>query len=160
MKPIEAAVFDLEGTLFNSPQLSQAHHRSVIQLIATRNCIPISKAKSEFDRTKTELAQTIGYDPPLVAVVSKLGLDRKAFYGCIERTDPSPFLHPDSNVKEALRCLKRFCKTGLLTNMSKRITKNILMHLGLSTALFDAISCGDDVCENKPSYEPFLRQLL
>jgi FMN phosphatase YigB (HAD superfamily) len=157
MKSAEAVVFDLEGTLFNSPQLSKKHFEAIMHLIAAKRSVSYSEAKKLFSSVRCDLSIRLGYKPPMVATAEALEINRTEFFRCIESIDPSRFIHPDLGLKGTLLQLGQLYKVGLLTNVSRKTVVAILHALGLGLSEFDAIVSGDEVLENKPALSPFLK---
>jgi FMN phosphatase YigB (HAD superfamily) len=157
MKSTEAVVFDLEGTLFNSPQLSKKHREAIMHLIAAKRSVSYSEAEKLFSSVRCDLSIRLGYEPPMVTTAEGLGINHIEFFQCIESIDPSRFIHPDHGLKGTLLKLRQLCKVGLLTNVSRKTVIAILHALGLDLSEFDAIVSGDEVLENKPALNPFLK---
>jgi len=157
MKTIEAVIFDLEGTLFNSPQLAKKHHEAIVNLIADRKRISSKAARTLFSSARTNLFTQLEYEPATVTTAISLGINRHEFFEATESIDPSQFVQPNHRLKRMLSDLRELSKVGLLTNVSRKTVAAILNALELDTSEFEAIVSGDEVPENKPSPYPFLK---
>jgi putative hydrolase of the HAD superfamily len=156
---IKAVIFDLEGTLFRSNNLSQQHLGALIQLIAERRGVSILDAKSLFDSERKKLAKQLGYVPTTLATIRHIGISLSESYGAIEQIDPKLYIKPDASLRENLTRLQRRYKIALLTNMSKKTTRKIISALRLEDKWFNVITTGDIVSKLKPAEEPFILTL-
>jgi FMN phosphatase YigB (HAD superfamily) len=80
MKSTEAVVFDLEGTLFNSPQLSKKHFEAIMHLIAAKRSVSYSEAEKLFSSVRCDLSIRLGYEPPMVTTSEALEINRIEFF--------------------------------------------------------------------------------
>ena len=156
---IKAIVFDLEGTLFTSKALSQAHLSRIIDLLSKRKQVKNKKALMMLKSRRERLAKRLGYTPSLTKTVEVFGISRQEFFEEIAKVDPRDFLKLDAELIETLRLLRdKGLKIALLTNVSYEYTKKILRALGVEE-IFTHLITGSDVVHVKPAIEPFQKTL-
>ena len=146
-------LFDLDGTLYDSPEYNRYFDSEMMNIVA--NFLKVQS--SEASRILTLRRKEIG---TLTGAMESLGIDRQMFHVLVaERIQPSLYLKPDKSVGEVIRNLRdRGFKVGLVTNSGHDLVVKILDALNLENKYFDVIVTGTDV-KPKPSQEPFLLAL-
>lgn len=157
---IRAVVFDLEGTLFSSKQLSKEHMSLVLDLISTRLNTIKEVALKLLILKREEMLTKLGYAPPLTSVAQTFGISKLDFFETISRVDPTPYVKPDAELRTMFRTLKGLgLKLVLLTNVSCEYTAKILEALDLNRDAFDCVMTGSDMKKVKPDPSSFLSVL-
>jgi len=152
--PIDAALFDLDGTLVHTaPCIAAALNAA----LAVRGLGPIETAAVTtmigggvpmlIERALTRLG--VKYEPPLAESILA---DYRKFY----LHDPDAMPLPFAGVERALADLQRMgLKLGVVTNTFDRFVREILRHTALAQ-LFDIVVSADTVPERKPHPAPLL----
>lgn len=155
---IRAVVLDLEGTLFSSKAMTQAHMLRVLGLLSRKMRISEEKALELLRSKREKLAEELNYTPPLTRLVEALGISRQQLYDEIGKVDPCDYLKPDARLQKTLKVLKtKGLKLALLTNAGYEYMVRILGALDIDVSVFDCTVTGNDVVHVKPHAEPFYR---
>lgn len=156
---IRAIVFDLDGTLYVSPEFAVAiQDQSAVYMGRVRG-ISVAEARLLMDATRSRLAEESGTVQTLSAVCAELGgsvRDLHAFFE--ERLRPEACLVRDERVISLLSRLRERFSLYIYTNNNRALTTRILDYLGLA-GLFERIFAIDDAWRAKPD-EGMLEQIL
>jgi HAD superfamily hydrolase (TIGR01549 family) len=154
---VNALVFDLEGTLYNSKELANEWRSQVFKLIKEKTGKSDEEVLKEFLKIVEELRGQGFRRPPVSDIVDRMGISRSDFYKSIDSVDASKFLKPDPELRETLEYMKGKWKIAMLTNLSRKSTLNILKALGLDSNLFEPLITASEMEKGKPDPEPFRR---
>lgn len=147
---------DLEGTIFRSEALAEAHMSHILSLLSRKMQITSEEAKELLKLKRESLATKLKYTPPLTTLVEMFGITKQEFYDEINKVDPRMYLRPDVKLQRTFEVLKRKgLKLALLTNVDYKYTTRILEALNINLDFFDYIITGSDVTRVKPNIEPF-----
>lgn len=151
--PTKCILFDLDGTLYNSPDYSKRLEAEIVGIVASR----LRLSEEEVDSTLKEKRREIG---TLTGALSSLNVNRTDFFAELaERMDPSLFLSKDPTLVGVLTELKeRGFKLGLVSNSGRLLVRRILLAIGVEESVFNSMVTSNDA-EPKPSPEPFLLAL-
>ncbi|MFB0562364.1 MAG: HAD family hydrolase [Candidatus Lokiarchaeia archaeon] len=154
---VEALVFDLEGTLYNSKELVNEWRLQVFKLIGEKTGMSEEKILKEFLKIVEELKGQGFRRPPVSMIVERVGISREDLYKAIESVDPSKFIQPDPKLRETLEDMREKWRLAMLTNLSRKSTLNILRALDLDSDIFDPLVTASEMKKGKPDPEPFRR---
>jgi len=147
---LECVLFDLDGTLYHSPDYSARVEAEITAIVAQTLNTDVSEAKLRLDEERKKRGTLTG-------ALRVLGVNRSLFFEALaEKIDPLTYLAQDPSVISTVKDLKkRGLKLGLVTNNGRRMVRKILSAIGLDSSLFDVIVTSDE-SEPKPSSQPFL----
>jgi putative hydrolase of the HAD superfamily len=154
---VKALVFDLEGTLYNSKELTNEWRTQIFKLIKEKTGKSEEEILKEFLKIVEELREQGFRRPPVSDIVDRMGISREDFYKAVDSVDSSKFLKPDPELRKTLDYMKGKWKLAMLTNLSRKTTLNILKALGLDPTLFDPLITASEMAKGKPDPEPFIR---
>jgi len=147
---IRAVVFDLDGTLYVSPEYAATIQSAAAAYMAGVLHMEVVDVCSLMDATRKRLAEERGTVQTLSAVCTELGGDIRDLHAFFENILlPEEFLVRDSRVTELIERLNRRFDLYIYTNNSRVMTKRILEQLGLSRN-FKRIFAIDDSWRSKP----------
>jgi len=146
---LKAVIFDLDGTLYRSPEYVEAFYDSLIELMGEKLGIDKERAFKVFADIRRK-------DISTASAAERLGEDRSALYRELaQRLHPEKYIARDPALNDTLSTLRsRGLKLAVLTNAGRSLALNVLKALGLSIADFDVIVTRDDVTP-KPSQRAF-----
>jgi putative hydrolase of the HAD superfamily len=150
---IRGIVFDLDGTLYVSPDFADTIQQTACSYIAGLKGIATDQACRLLATTRSLLKEENDAVPTLSAVCSKLGgnvRDLHAIFTAYLR--PEAYLTRDERVVALLERLAQHFPLYLYTNNNHNLTTRIIEHLGLN-GLFQRIYVIDDTWKGKPDEE-------
>jgi putative hydrolase of the HAD superfamily len=156
---IRGIIFDLDGTLYVSPDFADTIQDAATGYVAGLRGIPPGQAGQLMATTRGLLTEATGAVPTLSAVCTNLGgnvRDLHTFFeGCLR---PEAYLIRDERVISLLENLAQHMPLYLLTNNNRALTTRIIDYLGLN-GLFRHIYTIDDTWKGKPD-EDILDRIL
>jgi putative hydrolase of the HAD superfamily len=156
---LSAIVFDLDGTLYESPGLAEEIHRSAVRYVAGLWRVGLEDAATLLNVTRSRLAKEKGREVPLTHACSELGGNpRELHRHFIFDVDPTPHLQPDQRVLDLLADLGSRYPLHIYTNNNQVLTERIMGLLGLSD-LFDGIFTIEFTWRPKPDITTLFRLL-
>ena len=146
---IEAVLFDLDGTLYQSEKLTGAIQHLAFDLLASIRQTSVENAKRNVQRLMPESLS-------FTKTIENLGLPRQIWYKeAVKRINPCRYLkHDERNAQLMVEIQERGLKRGVVTNSGKPWAKKILVALGFPIDSFDVI-VDSFMAEPKPSMELF-----
>jgi putative hydrolase of the HAD superfamily len=147
---IRGIIFDLDGTLYESPDFAATIQDAAAGYIAGLRGIVQTEAHQLMAASRCTIAEDTGYIPTLSAVCTALGgtvSDLHAFFE--SRLQPEAYLVRDTRVTALLVNLSQRMPLYLFTNNNRTLTNRIIDHLGLN-GLFRHIFTIDDNWKAKP----------
>ena len=158
-KRIRGIVFDLDGTLYVSPDFAATTQDAAAGYIAGLTGVTLEQASLVIAATRKNLAEESGEIPTLSSVCAKLGGDiRDLHTRFAEQLRPEDYLARDGRVVALLERLARRMPLYLYTNNNRTLTTRIIGLLGLD-GLFRRIYTIDDSWKGKPD-EGMLDRIL
>jgi FMN phosphatase YigB (HAD superfamily) len=142
-------IFDLDNTLYDSPEMSYAYEQCAIELFAASTKQNYRVAHSTWNAQKEELAQRKGYLPAPREILRNADLPMDYWALVTRKIDPRHYLHLDAELQALLAQISCVRRIGLLTNNSRFQAEATLDALGVR-AFFDEIICADEVGGLKP----------
>lgn len=156
---VRAIVFDLDGTLYVSPEFAATIQSAAAGYIAGLKGITPDQANHLMVATRRILAEESGEVPTLSAVSTRLGGDVRDLHLCFaEQLRPEAYLARDERVVALLEGLARRMPLYLFTNNNRILTARIIDVLGLN-GLFRRTYAIDDSWKGKPD-EDLLDSIL
>jgi putative hydrolase of the HAD superfamily len=156
---IRGIIFDLDGTLYVSPEFAATIQDAAAGYLAGIKGISPDQAGLMLAATRRILTEETGEVPTLSAVSTRLGgnaPDLHAFFtGCLR---PESYLIRDERVVALLERLEQNIPLYLFTNNNRALTSRIIDILGLK-GLFRRIYAIDDSWKAKPD-ESMLDRIL
>jgi putative hydrolase of the HAD superfamily len=147
---IRGIIFDLDGTLYESPRFAAAIQNAAANYIAKVTAIDPASACSIIAETRCRLTEELNEIPTLSAVCSELGGNIRELHAFFESNlTPETYLSKDQRVLSLLQSLHNVIPLYIYTNNNRALTTRILNHLGLST-FFRRIYTIDDTWTSKP----------
>lgn len=150
MASISCILFDLDGTLYDSPAYNEYFDSKMAAIVADFLHVDLSEATRLLKERRREKGT-------LTRAMESLGINRLEFHRLVAKhVDPARFLSKDQTTTDLIIRLKaRGFRVGLVSNSGRELVAKILNTLGLKANLFDLIVTGSEV-EPKPSHQPFL----
>jgi HAD superfamily hydrolase (TIGR01549 family) len=147
---LRALIFDMDDTLYSSPEFKGAYRQAACDLVAEVKGIDGPEAKALYDRTRTVLAARCGYTPTNALTLREFGIDWEKWRNQSIRTiDPRHFLLQDPEVVTTISILSSRYRLGLLTNNNRVQTDRILEILGVGS-FFKSILTVSETGKTKP----------
>jgi len=147
---VRCILFDLDGTLYDSPQYSQKFETEIASFVSEKLSIDPESARTLLNERRREHLT-------LTRALKSLGIDRDIFFESMAaRIDPAEHISEDLKVQEVISTLRaEGFKVGLVSNSGRPLVEKILEALQLDSSSFDTIITSSEV-QPKPSREPFL----
>ena len=156
---IRGIIFDLDGTLYVSPDFADTIQDAAAGYVAGLRGITLGQVEQLMATTRGLLTEATGAVPTLSAVCTSLGgnvRDLHTFFeGCLR---PEAYLIRDERVIALLERLAQHMPLYLFTNNNRALTTRIIDYLGLN-GLFRHIYAIDDTWKGKPD-EDILDRML
>ncbi|MCX5823776.1 MAG: HAD family hydrolase [Deltaproteobacteria bacterium] len=147
---IQALIFDMDDTLYTSPELKGAYRQAACNLIAEVKGIDRLETEDLYHRTRSVIAARCGYTPSNKLILRELGIAWEIWQNQIIRTiDPGSFIRQDPELVTTLSILSSRYRLGLLTNNNRVHTDRILEILGVGP-FFQAILTVSETGKTKP----------
>lgn len=147
---ISGIVFDLDGTLYDSPGFAATIQESAAGYIAALKGITLDEARRSISEERAQILRETGIVPPLSAVCRELGGTVPDLHTHFTADlVPEAYLVRDERVVRLLERLGRAMSLYLLTNNNRALTDRIVKHLGLD-GLFRRTYTIDDAWQAKP----------
>ncbi|MFA7060623.1 MAG: HAD family hydrolase [Pedobacter sp.] len=159
LSDIRGIVFDLDGTLYASPDFAATIQDESVEYMAGIKGVPTEEMRTLMANTRARLAEESGSVQTLSAVCTELGGSVRELHAFFEeRLRPEAYLVRDERVIALLEKLREQFQLHIYTNNNRVLTTRILGYLGLDN-LFDRIFAIDDAWRAKPD-ELMLEQLF
>jgi putative hydrolase of the HAD superfamily len=136
---IKAIVFDLDGTLYNSPLVLKRFAEAAYYTYAKNKQVEYEMAKRLIEERRAELKKETGHAVPYTRVLISYGVpisvwhqENSAYF------DAGEYIHEDRQLRQVLKQMKAKYKLAVLTNNNQIQTDRILIALGVF-ALFDQV---------------------
>jgi len=136
---IKAIVFDLDGTLYNSPLVLKHFAEAAYHTYAKSKQVEYETAKQLIEERRAELKKQTGHAVPYTRALLSYGIaisvwhqENSAYF------DAGEYIHEDPQLKLALKQMKVKYKLAVMTNNNQVQAERILIALGVF-ALFDQV---------------------
>jgi len=158
-KRIRGIIFDLDGTLYVSPEFAATIQDTACSYIAGLKGIDTDHACRLLATTRALLKEETEEVPTLSAVCTKLGGDVRDLHAVFTaHLRPESYLIRDERVVALLKRIEQSIPLYLFTNNNRDLTTRIINILGLD-GLFRHIYTIDDTWHGKPD-EGLLERIL
>lgn len=154
VKRTRCVLFDLDGTLYDSPTYSQRVEEEIAKFVSEETSTNHEEAKLLIEARRKKLGT-------LTRSLESLGIDRTRFFEAMAvRIEPADYISTDPTAQAAIAKLKQYgFKVGLVSNSGRPLVHKILKALQLDeSSSFDATVTSSEA-QPKPSAEPFLLAL-
>ncbi len=152
---LKAIIFDLDGTLYKSPEVYQQFAEAAYHTYAKIKNTTKEKAKEILEKKREELRKIRGFPVPYTLALIEFGISIEKWHEeNIAFFDAGAFLKPDTELKQVLQKLKQKYIIAVLTNNNKIQTDRILGALDIKD-LFDYIFTYESFKLIKPNPEIF-----
>lgn len=156
---IRSLVFDLDGTLYNSPPVAREIERAAEELLAETRGISPQEGKTVLKTARRRLAETYDEEPTLTRTLVELGIEVREFHQAMQqRVRPERYLSNDPILYALLDSLRDACDLYVYTNNNLQLTRKILALLGVDE-LFERLYTIEFSWMPKPSPETLQRLL-
>ncbi|MBT1072255.1 HAD family hydrolase [Pelotalea chapellei] len=156
---IRAIVFDLDGTLYVSPEFAAVIQEAAVIYMAALKGMERDEMRAMMAATRARMTEESGLQPTLSAVCTELGgniIDLHGFFS--KYLKPEECLVRDDRVVTLLERLRSRYGLYVYTNNNHSVTTRIIDCLGLDN-IFSAVFAIDDLWIGKPD-EARLDQIL
>jgi FMN phosphatase YigB (HAD superfamily) len=152
-RPFQCVLFDLDGTLYDSPSYSQRLDVEIAKIVSEMLKLPEDQARSLLEERRRTLNTLTG-------ALRSLGLDREIFFMALaKRVDPRAYLGEDLVALKAIERLRaEGFLIGLVSNSGRALVEEVLDAIGLRPEMFHVVVTSTEA-EPKPSPQPFLLAL-
>lgn len=146
---IGALLLDLDGTLYDAPQMRTQHEAALVRAVAATHHLSEDDARARL----RSLRQTETYRrAPLSALAEPLEVDPATVRQTqAEVMEPERFLSENPRLAAALAAAAQEMHVVLLTNTPRQVAVRMLAALGIPEACFAVIRTADELVEHKPS---------
>ena len=155
---IRALIFDMDLTLYSSPEYGQYQIDSLVEKLAKRLHLPFSEMnrKAETARQKWALSHE-GKKPSLSQLLMAHGISMEENIRWREESyEPEQFIKEDPRLRETLKELSGSYILGVVTNNPILVARKTLAVLGIGDIF--PVLVGLDTCMiAKPHKKPFLK---
>jgi len=136
---IKNIIFDLDGTLYVSPEVYRKFAEAAYYTYAKATHTPIEEAKKILEERRAELARQKGFAVPYTLALISFDIPIQTWHEeNVAFFDPGDFLSPNPALRDCLLELKRYYRLAVLTNNNKIQTRRIIQALGLD-GVFDDV---------------------
>lgn len=157
MRYIRGIIFDLDGTLYDCPQLLSMQRKVAIEALRDFHHLDMESANRMFKRKRQELKKSLGFSPTTTATCIACGIPLDLYLAeTTRRYDPADFLQHDDRLVMVLEELKKSHTLALISNNNRPHVDRMLKILGVAS-LFDASLTLSESKIVKPSTELYRR---
>uniref|UniRef100_A0A7C6AHD6 HAD family hydrolase n=1 Tax=candidate division WOR-3 bacterium TaxID=2052148 RepID=A0A7C6AHD6_UNCW3 len=152
---LKIILFDLDGTLYTSPEVYQKFADAAYHTYAKVKNTTIEKAKEILEKSREEMKRERGYAVPYTLALLSFGISIEEWHKeNIKFFNAGDYLSEDKILKDVLKKLKKRYRLAVFTNNNKIQTQRILKALGIDK-LFDYIFTYESFKLIKPDPEIF-----
>lgn len=156
---IRSIVFDLDGTLYNSPPVARQIERAAEGLVAVTRGISREEGKTLLKAARRRLAETDEEEPTLTRTLLELGIEVNEFHQAMQlEVQPERYLSNDPILYALLDSLRDACDLYVYTNNNLPLARKILALLGVED-LFERLYTIEFSWAPKPDLETLRRML-
>jgi len=152
---VKAIIFDLDGTLYKSPEVYQQFAEAAYHTYAKIKNTTREQAKTILENKREELKRMRGFPVPYTLALIEFGIPIEKWHEeNINFFNAGDYLKKDAHLKNILIKLKNRYKLTVLTNNNKIQTERILKALDIKDS-FDYIFTYESFKLIKPNPEIF-----
>lgn len=154
---IKVILFDLDGTLYKSPEVRKKFAEAAYHALAKLKKISVKEAKSMIEETREKLKEKHGFPVPYTLTLVRFGMPVEMWHKeNIDFFDPRDYLSQNGELKEMLLGLRKRCRLAILTNNNEVQAQRILEALQVGD-LFDRVFSYNSFKTMKPNPEFFMK---
>jgi putative hydrolase of the HAD superfamily len=129
---IRSIVFDLDGTLYTSPEVARDIQMAAAELVGSTRGISPGEGRTLIKCARDRLAEVLDEEPTLTRTCMELGIDIVELHQFLQqRVHPEKYLENDPILYALLDSLRDSCDLYIYTNNNLPLTKKILALLGV-----------------------------
>lgn len=152
---IKVILFDLDGTLYKSPEVRKKFAEAAYHALAKLKKISVEEAKSMIEETREKLKEKHGFPVPYTLTLVRFGMPVEMWHKeNIDFFDPRDYLSQNGELKEMLLGLRKRCRLAILTNNNEVQAQRILEALQVRD-LFDRVFSYNSFKTMKPNPDFF-----
>jgi len=148
--PVQALIFDMDGTLYRNARLDRLYEESIYRLIAERRRIDLVDARRLFLEHYAAMTRELGIRPSKLYTLSRLGISDLDWARKHGRLPCAEILRPDRRLRATLTTLAPWYRLGIVTNNHRANTLETLQTLGVA-GFFDEVLTLSESRQYKPS---------
>ncbi|PLX73867.1 MAG: HAD family hydrolase [Desulfuromonas sp.] len=131
---ILSVVFDLDGTLYSSPELAEEIAAAADVAVASARGVSLDEGKKLIRTSRQRLTEINDEEPTLSLTCMELGLELPDLHRYFEiEVKPERYLLEDPVLKSLLDSLKPICDLYIYTNNNSALAERIMKLLGVGT---------------------------
>ncbi len=132
LSAVRSIVFDLDGTLYQSPDIAREIEKSAEELVAATRGLSLEQGRNLLESSRRRLAELHEEEPTLTRTCMELGIEVRDFHLQIqERVRPELYLGNDPILYALLDSLREHFDLYIYTNNNLHLSKKILALLGI-----------------------------
>jgi putative hydrolase of the HAD superfamily len=152
---IKVILFDLDGTLYKSPEVRKKFAEAAYHALAKLKNISVDDAKSMIEDTREKLKEKHGFPVPYTLTLVRFGMPVEMWHKeNIDFFDPRDYLSANGELKEMLSDLGKRRRLAILTNNNEIQAQRILEALKVRN-LFDRVFSYNSFKTMKPNPDFF-----
>jgi putative hydrolase of the HAD superfamily len=152
---IRVILFDLDGTLYKSPEIRKKFAEAAYHALAKLKDISVEDAKSMIEGTREKLKEKHGFPVPYTLTLIRFGMPVELWHKeNIDFFDPRDYLSQNGELKDMLSGLRKRCRLAILTNNNETQAQRILEALKVRD-LFDRVFTYNSFKTMKPNPDFF-----
>jgi putative hydrolase of the HAD superfamily len=138
---IKNIIFDLDGTLYASPEVFRKFAEAAYYTYAKVTRTPIEEAKKILEERRSELARQKGFSVPYTLALISFDIPIQTWHEeNVAFFDPADYLSVNQALRDHLLALKRSYRLTVLTNNNQIQTRRIVQALGLDAVFNDVFT--------------------
>ncbi|MBE0598103.1 MAG: HAD family hydrolase [Desulfuromonadales bacterium] len=129
---IRSIIFDLDGTLYVSPEVAHQIEAIGDELAAATRGVSLEEGRALLRGARRRLAETYEEEPTLSRTLMEMGIEISDFHRAMqEKVTPERFLQHDPVLFALLDSLRDNCELYIYTNNNLPLARKILALLGV-----------------------------
>lgn len=154
---LKVIIFDLDGTLYKSPEITRHFADAAYHALSKFKNIEVEEAQRLLEEKREELKKVYDSPVPYTLTLKTFGLPIERWHEeNVAYFDPRDYLKKDTKLQRSLGTLKEHFRLAILTNNNTIQTQRILEALGLE-GLFEKIFTYNSFKLLKPDPQFFQR---
>lgn len=129
---IRSIVFDLDGTLYSSPEVAEEIQTAADRLVARTRGVSLEEGKKFLRCAQQRLTESLEEEPTLTRTLMEMGIEIDDFHREMqEQVHPEKYLANDPILYALLDSLRDNCDLYIYTNNNLHLARKILALLGV-----------------------------
>lgn len=131
-RQIRSIIFDLDGTLYISPEVAKQIQAVGDELVAQSRGVSLEEGRAMLRGARRRLTEVYEEEPTLSRTLMEMGIDISDFHRLMqEKVRPERFLEHDPVLYALLDSLRDGCELFIYTNNNLPLARKILALLGV-----------------------------